>query len=422
MTTTLESPVARGTVWKWSVCGLLLLATMINYMDRQTINQTAKRIKDELHLTNEQYGSIEFAFGIAFAIGAVIVGLLADRWNVRWIYPAALFGWSVAGFLTGFAQTLAQLLCLRFILGLFEAGNWPCALRTTQRILSPRERTMGNSILQSGGALGAILTPLVVEALVDGPGSWRYPFFVIGAVGTAWIFLWLATVRGSDLALPTSDGPTAPVTGPEKGVSMLEIYRDRRFWVLVTLVVTINLNWHFFRAWLPLFLREARGYEERTVNYFTSAYYIAADAGCIFAGYATLYLARRGFAVHTCRQVVFLGGCLLTLLSVAVAVLPAGPLLLGLLLVVAFGALGVFPPYYSFSQELTTRHQGKLTGTLGCTTWVVTAMMHPLVGRWLDQTRNYSAVVALAGLFPLVGFLALLLLWRRQESDLESAG
>ena len=50
---------------------MLLLATMINYMDRLTINQTAGRVKEELRLNDQQYGSIEFAFGVAFAAGAL---------------------------------------------------------------------------------------------------------------------------------------------------------------------------------------------------------------------------------------------------------------------------------------------------------------------------------------------------------------
>src|SRR5437762_4470895 len=154
---------SRGRAWKWWVCGLLLLATMINYMDRLTLNQMAPRIKDELHLRNEQYGEIERAFGIAFAVGILIVGWTADRWNVRWIYPATLLGWSTAGFVTGFSQTFFSLLACRFALGLFESGNWPCALRTTQRLLPRSERTLGNSMLQSGAALGAILTPLIVQ-------------------------------------------------------------------------------------------------------------------------------------------------------------------------------------------------------------------------------------------------------------------
>src|SRR5919198_6559957 len=92
------APPPRGPAWKWWVCGLLLLATMLNYMDRLTLNQLAKRIKDGLLLTNEQYGQIEGAFGVAFALGALLFGWGADRWNVRGLYAFALLAWSAAGF------------------------------------------------------------------------------------------------------------------------------------------------------------------------------------------------------------------------------------------------------------------------------------------------------------------------------------
>src|SRR5262249_34011556 len=153
-----------------------------NYMDRLTLNQMAKPIMADFGLDARHYSQLESAFGIAFALGAVLMGWLADRWNVRSIYAAAVLLWSLAGFLTGLAQGFVTLLICRFLLGLAESGNWPCALRTTQRILPPSERAMGNSILQSGAAIGAVLTPLVVFVLFrEGvPGSWRYPFMVIG--------------------------------------------------------------------------------------------------------------------------------------------------------------------------------------------------------------------------------------------------
>src|SRR5947209_1900157 len=125
----------RGGAWKWWICGLLMLATMINYMDRLTLNQASTRVKRELQLDNEQYGLVESAFSFAFAAGSLLMGWTADRWRVRWVYPITLLGWSIAGFATGFAQTLLFLTACRFILGLFESGHWPCALRTTQRIL-----------------------------------------------------------------------------------------------------------------------------------------------------------------------------------------------------------------------------------------------------------------------------------------------
>src|SRR5258705_12974522 len=75
----LETPSSPGASWKWGVCGLLLLATMLNYMDRQTLAQTAKTIKQESGLSNEQYGNLEFGFGLAFATGGFFI-----RFIVAW--------------------------------------------------------------------------------------------------------------------------------------------------------------------------------------------------------------------------------------------------------------------------------------------------------------------------------------------------
>ena len=71
----------------WWICGLLLCASTINYMDRQTLSNVSVRITNEFHLSDEQYGYLETAFGLAFATGAMIFGIIADRTNVRWLYP-----------------------------------------------------------------------------------------------------------------------------------------------------------------------------------------------------------------------------------------------------------------------------------------------------------------------------------------------
>src|SRR5262249_54527557 len=131
--------------------------------------------------------------------GAIIFGWLADRWPVRWLYPAAVLAWSAAGFATGLAQTFLQLLLCRALLGLFEAGNWPRAPRTTQHPPPPGERPPGHSPPPSGAPLGAIFTPLIVIALAAEPGSWRGPFLAIGALGVTWVLLWLPVVGRGDL-------------------------------------------------------------------------------------------------------------------------------------------------------------------------------------------------------------------------------
>src|SRR5262249_42120484 len=192
-----------------------------------------------------------------------------------------------------------------------------------------------------------------------------------------WVVLWLASVRREDLAIPrVLDAARTDSFEDELG-RLLRLILSRRFAVLAVIVVSINLTWHFFRVWLPLFLQEHHGYDDASVQWFSSAYYIATDAGSLTVGFLALWLVRKGLSVHQSRVLVFFGCSLLTLLSIAIAYVAPGPLLFVLLLVLGFGALGLYPVYYSLSQELTVRDQGKVTGTLGFTTWMASAAMHP---------------------------------------------
>jgi MFS family permease len=485
----------------WWVCGLLLLATMLNYMDRQTLTLTAARILRELRLDERHYGQLESAFAFAFALGAIVFGWMADRWNVTWVYPAAVLAWSAAGFATGLSQGFVGLLLCRFWLGLAEAGNWPCALRTTQKLVPPTQRSMGNAVLQSGAAFGAIATPPIVAALVlEGdsgpqPGAWRLPFLVVGAAGVSWVVLWLASVRPADLAVERRASPSlaavlvplvvllgidvavqagqlrpdwvewlaarvgadgsawaarlhepAVTLGTKLAVGALGVTvvfrwllastradgegealdrRDfvRRFVVLVVLVVAINVPWHFLRAWLPLFLEKQHHFSEGGVYWFTTAYYVSTDLGSLAAGFAALSLARGGWAVHASRVAVFVAcAALVAAGCLAAAWLDDKVFLTGVLLAVGFAALGLFPNYYSFTQELSVRHQGKVTGSLGCINWLAMYALHAGVGESVKRTGSYSLGVALTGLAPLLGVAALLLLWGRIPPRARTAG
>ncbi len=134
-------------------------------------------------------------------------------------------------------------------------------------------------------------------------------------------------------------------------------------------VITINICWHLFRVWLPLFLEQGRGYSESFALGFSSVFYVATDVGCIAAGAASIGLQRWGATAGFARWLVFAGCSLITSLSVVIAFTPQGNLLLGLLMLVGAGALGLFPCYYALSQELSAKHQGKVSGVLGAIAW-----------------------------------------------------
>ena len=403
--------------WKWWVSGLLLLATMINYMDRQTLANLSVRITDEFGLSQEQYGDIELVFGWGFAVGSLTFGILADRINVRVLYPVVLLGWSAVGVATGLSRGHGSLLACRAILGFFEAGHWPCALRTTQSTLSADDRLMGNSVLQSGASLGAIFTPLVIRAIVGGntaPGVWRLPFFVVGASGALWVVAWLSLVRRGDLKI---GGRTTGDASPSRRDWWMGLAGDRRFWALVIMVVCINSVWQLIRAWLPKFLQQGRGYDEASMLYFNSAYYVATDVGCLLAGALGLWLARHGFQAHRARLLVF-GLCsILAALTTLAAALPRGWPLLAVLLIIGASTLGLFPCYYSFTQEMGRQHVGKATGLLATIAWVASAPLQKFFGRLVDQTGSFDLGLAVIGWAPCVALGAMLLLWRHGEAQ-----
>ena len=398
----------RSRSWRWGICILLLAATMINYMDRMTLANTAVRVKAEFVLNNEQYGRIEKGFSWAFAGGSLLFGLLADKVNVRFLYPGVLLLWSAMGFATGLVRNYEGLLLCRTLLGLFEAGHWPCALKTVQRILEPKDRAMGNGLLQSGASIGAVITPWVVQGFLDHGFGWRISFQAVGAAGSVWAIFWLLAIRSEDLA-------ASPAKSGEGG--FWEAVLSRRFLALVIMISLINTSWQVLRAWLVLFLHEGRGYEEGSANRFTSAYYIATDLGVLTAGFIALRLARRGMSVHSSRVAVFVGMALLAMLSIAASVLPKGLPLLGSLLVVGFGVLGVFPCYYSFAQEVPERHVGKMNGLLGVSGWIVTGQIQELFGKTVDRLHSYDLGVAIAGCAPLVAIILFVLLWKRDPVE-----
>ncbi len=407
----------RGPSWKWIVCGLLLLASAINYMDRQTLAGASVRIKNEFHLSPSQYGQIEAMFGYAFAAGSVVFGWAADRFQIRGLYALVLVLWSIAGFATGMAADAGQLLLCRAFLGFFEAGHWPCAIRTTRLLLDERQRSMGNGLLQSGASLGAIITPLILRMLMGDAsvaGGWRTPFLVVGAAGLLWIIPWFLLVRSGDLAGnpagPANAGTSRPST------PLLDVLLSPRMLVIFGTIACINTTWQVLRAWLVLFLQEGRGYTEAQALYFNSAWFGAADIGCIAAGALAARLARRGVGVHASRVWVFAGCSLLCATAAAVPWLSKGAPLLIVLALVAAGALGVFPLYHAFTQDLPGEHQGKITGIAGVAAWIIPAQAQRLFGIVVERTGSFDYGLALAGLLPLLALFPLWLLWNRGEA------
>jgi ACS family hexuronate transporter-like MFS transporter len=85
-------------------------------------------------------------------------------------------------------------------------------------------------------------------------------------------------------------------------------------------------------------------------------------------------------------------------------------------LIVGMGALALFPCYYSYVQELSTSHVGRLTGVLSAWVWLVSSPIHWVFGAIKDKTGSYDTGLMICGLAPWIGVIAMKLLWTKDPT------
>ena len=230
-----------------AVLFLLGLSVLINYIDRSNLSIAAPLIKDELHLSASQLGTLLSAFFWTYALMQIPVGWLVDRFDVRWVFALGFLLWSTATGITGFLHGFAALLLIRVILGFGESVAFPSYSKILGSHFKEHHRGFANSVIMSGLALGPAVGILVGGSAVARFG-WR-PFFVaLGVVGLIWLPLW------GMWRPPRAE--TAQVVAKMPGY--FDILRQRSAWGTCIGQASINYYLYFLVTWLPFYLVRGR--------------------------------------------------------------------------------------------------------------------------------------------------------------------
>lgn len=393
---------------KWWVCGLLLLATMLNYLDRQVLSLTAERIIAEFHTTKEGFGEIIAVFRYAYATVQFFGGWIVDAFGARLVFPAAVGVWSCAGLLTGFATTLPGIARSRLLLGAGEAFNWPCALKVTERMLAPKDRPLANGIFNSGTALGAILAPIIVTILTLRYG-WRSAFYVTGALGFVWVALWFLITRGRSAAMAG-----APVRIRAVPSVLAGIAARRDFWLLAASAVIVNSVSYFLADWIPLYLKTERGFGFASGNAFSMLVYGGLDAGNLLVGLYVRSRVARGASVGSARNQALLLSCILMSSAIAAGLVSSAYIALGFLVLTAMGVAGFLVIYLTLVQDVDPLHVGATAGMLGGIGNMAYGLVSPHIGRLADLHHS-GIMFLLAGTLPWLAFIAIFPVARRSR-------
>ena len=144
---------------------MIFITVVICYVDRANLAVASAHIQEEFGISKAEMGYVFSAFAWLYTLCQIPGGWFLDRVGSRLTYFIAIFGWSVATLLQGFATGLMSLIGLRAITGIFEAPAFPTNNRMVTSWFPEHERASAVGFYTSGQFVGlAFLTPLLLDA------------------------------------------------------------------------------------------------------------------------------------------------------------------------------------------------------------------------------------------------------------------
>ena len=392
---------------------LLFLATVINFVDRQTLSLVAPVLRDTFRLSNTDYGVIVAAFQFGMLVGEFPMGWLMDRIGPRVGLTLAVISWSTANALHAAARSVTQFRLLRFWLGTSECGNYSGGVKVVSEWFPVSERALAVGIFNGGALIGAVIAPPVVVFLLLHWG-WRTAFLAPSLMGMGWVLLWLSLYRASSSHTRRTPAEAALIGGPsppaERPPRTIDLLRLRHTWGLMLCRMLVGPVFQFYMYWLPEYLYRARGLSLASVGAFGWVPYLMGDIGSIAGGWLAGALIRRGVAVPVARRWTLILGALVCVLGLAVVPIrnPYGAMfIIGVVLLAHTGLSANM--FAAISDVFPTNAVARVTGFTGVA-GSFSGMLFPVLTGVLVDRMSYTPAFLLMAAMPLAGVVALITL------------
>jgi len=273
---------------------LLLLAGILNLVDRQIISVLKPVISKDLGWTDNDYGTLAAWFQGSAAFAFLATGWIVDRVGVKWANPLGVFSWSLAAIGHAWAATIGQFTFVRAALGATEAMGTPSGIKTIATIFPPHQRSTGYGISNAVGSVGGILAPLLIPLLAALYG-WRTAFVIAGVAGVIWAAAWLVAVRGVHF-----DNGAAPSVSADTEYG--PILKERRTWAIAFAKVLSDSTWWLMLFWMPDFFHRQFGLEGTALGPPLAVAYTGAAIGAMIAGTLASRLLVQGRELDRVRK------------------------------------------------------------------------------------------------------------------------
>jgi sugar phosphate permease len=279
---------------------LLVVAGVVNYIDRATLAVANPLIREELGLSIADMGYLLSAFLWAYAFAQLPTGAMVDRLGPRILLTMGLSLWSLAQLLGGLVQNFGQFFGARVLLGIGEAPQFPTGARVVRDWFNQRDRGLATGVFNCASSLGtAIAAPLLTYLMLS--FGWRTMFVIMGVAGLIVAAAWCLLYRNPDeVALEPRENAyrtQGDPPGQRTKVTFREwklLFRFRTTWGMVFgYFGCIYLTW-IYTAWLPGYLEIERHMSVKYTGWAAAVPFACGVVGGVFGGYIADILVRRG--------------------------------------------------------------------------------------------------------------------------------
>ena len=306
-----SSAAVKPTRQRVMLVAILLLTLLVAYLDRVNVSVLLadKAFLDSMGIAGQpiEMGKLMTYFLIAYGVANVALSPLGDIWGPRKAMALSIFLWTLSLFIGGFATTFATMLIARLILGVGEGMHWPMQSSFVKNWFPPGERGKANAVWLIGLMAGPMIA-MPFFTWIIGTWGWRPSFFVLAAMGfIPLVLIWFMTtdhprqhksVNQAELehieaALKIEAEAEASMKVESIWQRLASFCYNYRFWLLTINYFCIASIWWGTMAWLPSYLKAARGFSWAAMGALASLPYFIGTVSILYFGHISDKLGRR---------------------------------------------------------------------------------------------------------------------------------
>ncbi|HLU88358.1 MAG TPA: MFS transporter, partial [Cyclobacteriaceae bacterium] len=284
---------------RWFILFMLFIATGLNFLDRQVLSMTIIKIQDELNISDVQYGMVNTAFLVSYALMFTVGGRLIDKIGAKGGLSLSVGIWSIASALHGIMNNFGQLMAYRFLLGVGEGGCFPGAAKAVYDWFGKKERALANGIAIGGSAIGAVVAP-PLTILIAGQYGWRWAFIIPGLFGMVWVLVWALTSWKK--AKVHQDAPVEEAVSQNANIPFGKIIRNKYAFTFILIRFILDPVFYFLMFWVPKYLNEERALSFERVGELFWIPFLALGLSNIAGGWFSDKLIARNMSVNAARK------------------------------------------------------------------------------------------------------------------------